>query len=570
MADADVDNSQPGPETEAPASADSMVSNFSATPSPAAAAAAGLAGTATPPPAPVPAAPNTAAGMPLNGRTGVPPTGAQPTQKHYGFFDRVLQLMGGGPQKTYGVNPDTGALEEGERMPGRGELAKHVMAGLLTGLAAGAQQRGPGAGLRAVGAGAEASMSLAEAQDQQKRVQAQKDYENQQAGQLRKFQIQRYNFEELMALRQANRQDQEAFDTHMKSQMELTNWLDQQGAQRVPVLVDGKDVNLGDVPENDAPLMKAYTAGQIKPAANSHLLLTTTRTDDGKMVHHVFNAPNDMMNAQMPVADDIRKFYSLPDSSKQMPLRQQLNLTANMQKTRSNDINNQLKQEQVKTQKTEQAKNQAEAGKTTAETNLVNQELNAGNDPFGVPVGRTPEGQTLTPKDREARQKSFNKDYVQPLSVLQKTTMEFQRINSNPNQTGAEKVTALLNAVGISGDPLKGKGFRINNDIIGEHARARNVWEGAVQKLNTITGSGGPITSKQIADYTAVAQGVVHDAYVTAAQEARRQGLPVDFLPKATQASQPIDAMTAKIYLDAAGGNKDAARKAASAAGWSF
>jgi hypothetical protein len=189
-------------------------------------------------------------------------------------------------------------------------------------------------------------------------------------------------------------------------------------------------------------------------------------------------------------------------------------------------------------------------------------------DPFGVKIGVDANGRPLDRKELDASQKSFNKDFVTPLTVLQKTTMEFQRINDNPNQTGAEKVTALLNAVGISGDPLKGKGFRISNDIINEHAQARNVWESGVQKLNRIAGSGGPITSQQIKDYTSVAEGVVHDAYVTAAQEARRQGLPVDFLPKATSQNQVPDKLTAKIYLDSASGNVDAAHKALLAAGY--
>jgi len=189
-------------------------------------------------------------------------------------------------------------------------------------------------------------------------------------------------------------------------------------------------------------------------------------------------------------------------------------------------------------------------------------------DSFGNPIAVTPEGTRLSPKEYTSRSDKFAKDYVQPLGVLQKTTMEFNRINNNPNQTGAEKVTALLNAVGISGDPLKGKGFRISSQIINEHAEARNIWESGVQKLNTIAGSGGPITSKQIADYTAVAEGVVHDAYVTAAQEARRQGLPVNFLPKPTQQGQVPDKLTAQIYLDSEAGNIDAAHKALLAAGY--
>lgn len=212
------------------------------------------------------------------------------------------------------------------------------------------------------------------------------------------------------------------------------------------------------------------------------------------------------------------------------------------------------------------------AAKAGAEQTARNQADQAAmgqlTDPFGNQIAVTADGQRLGVKEYNSRADKFSKEYVQPLMVLQKTTMEFQRINSNPNQTGAEKVTALLNAVGISGDPLKGKGFRITNDIIKEHASSRNIWEGAVQKLNTVFGSGGPITSKQIADYTAVAEGVVHDAYVTAAQEALRQGLPVNFLPKATAQGQRADNLTIKIYLDSAGGDSQSAVKAMTAAGW--
>lgn len=189
-------------------------------------------------------------------------------------------------------------------------------------------------------------------------------------------------------------------------------------------------------------------------------------------------------------------------------------------------------------------------------------------DPFGVKIGTTATGQVLSRKEIDGAQKTFAKDYIEPLSVLAKTNSEFQRIDSNPNQTGAEKVTALLNAVGISFDPLKGKGARINQATIEEHTQARNIWQSAIQKLNRIFGSGGPITSQQISDYRAVAEGVVHDAYVTAAQEARRQGLAVDFLPKPTGQNQLADSLTLRIYADAAGGDLQKAHRALMAAGW--
>jgi hypothetical protein len=216
---------------------------------------------------------------------------------------------------------------------------------------------------------------------------------------------------------------------------------------------------------------------------------------------------------------------------------------------------------------------QAELAHTQAETAKLKQDVanstpGTVSDAFGVKVGITPEGQALTNKEYISRTDKFSKDYVQPLNKLAKTNMEFDRINNDPNQTGAEKVTALLAAVGISGDALKGQGFRISTDVINEHAEARNAYQTFVQKWNKVAGSGGPITAKQISDYTDIARGVVHDAYVNAAQEARRQGVAVNFLPRPTTQGQVVDKATAQIYLDAASGNVESAHNALTAAGY--
>jgi hypothetical protein len=189
---------------------------------------------------------------------------------------------------------------------------------------------------------------------------------------------------------------------------------------------------------------------------------------------------------------------------------------------------------------------------------------NRGTDIFGASLG----GPGVDNKEYNRRYDSFGKTYIQPLTKLEKTDSEFSRILSSKNMTGAQKVTALLSAVGISGDPLKGAGFRISQQIIDEHAGSRNIWEAAVQRANQIIGSGGPITEKQVRDYANIARDVVHDARVSAANEAHRQGLPVDFLPKGH--GKTIDPDTAKLYYDAAGGDKEAARKAAQASGWVF
>jgi hypothetical protein len=175
---------------------------------------------------------------------------------------------------------------------------------------------------------------------------------------------------------------------------------------------------------------------------------------------------------------------------------------------------------------------------------------------FGTPIG----GPGIDRKEYNKRYDTFSKDYVMPLNRLKKTDMEFNRILNSSKMTGAEKVTALLSAVGISGEPLQGKGFRINQAVISEHAGARNIWESAVQRANQLVGTGGPITEKQVRDYESIARGVVHDAYVAAGAESIRQGLNPDFLPKGN--GKMPDQETARIYLDIAGGDRASAQKA--------
>lgn len=303
-----------------------------------------------------------------------------------------------------------------------------------------------------------------------------------------------------------------------------------------------------------------YAAVVYPDATNSQPLNLTYAGADGKPVSKTFAPGTINMKSwnQVQISEaskDVDHQFELHKQAQQEAFqRQQTAATQNAETNRSL-LGKAIDQGQASV-------NVGPGGKLTVTPN------SAKVDSFGMPIGVTPEGQPLPQKEYTSRNDKFGKDYVQPLNVLQKTTMEFDRINNNPNQTGAEKVTALLNAVGISGDPLKGKGFRISNDIINEHAEARNIWESGVQKLNKIAGTGGPITSQQIKDYTNVAEGVVHDAYVTAAQEARRQGLPVNFLPKPISQNQKANDLTLRIYADSAGGNVEAAHKALTAAGW--
>lgn len=188
-------------------------------------------------------------------------------------------------------------------------------------------------------------------------------------------------------------------------------------------------------------------------------------------------------------------------------------------------------------------------------------------DVFGNSVGAADD----TPKTLAAREKTFTKDYVDPLQKTEGTFSQFSRvlsdINAGKDLTGADSVVTLFNAIGISATPMKGMGFRINSNVIEEHANARGLGESLYQKLLKLQ-SGAVITPQQIRDYAMIAQSTRHDAYVNAANEAIRENLPVDFLPKGN--NKKLDPATAQIYRDVAGGDFQKAANAAAANGWKF
>ncbi len=158
----------------------------------------------------------------------------------------------------------------------------------------------------------------------------------------------------------------------------------------------------------------------------------------------------------------------------------------------------------------------------------------------------------LTPKEYEKRYDAFtkSKDY-QTLSTLKGSYQQFNdtlnHIAATGDMNGAESVVGLFNAIGISATPLAGKGFRINANTVEEHQEARGIDQAAYQKLLALK-NGDVITPQQLKDYANISAGVYYNSYVNAADEAHRQGLPVDFLPQG--GGQTLDPITARIYTD--------------------
>jgi hypothetical protein len=102
------------------------------------------------------------------------PVAAQPStaQRHAGVFQSIMETLAGPQTRKKVLNPNTGAIEDDPNQPrrSRGQLANSIVAGALTGLFAGAGERGPGAGMRGAAAGFQANTQrIQQAQEQANR-----------------------------------------------------------------------------------------------------------------------------------------------------------------------------------------------------------------------------------------------------------------------------------------------------------------------------------------------------------------------------------------------------------------
>ena len=151
-----------------------------------------------------------------------------------------------------------------------------------------------------------------------------------------------------------------------------------------------------------------------------------------------------------------------------------------------------------------------------------------------------------------------------------------KKIDSGQTFTGADSIVGLFNAIGISAEPLKGKGFRINNLTVAEHAGARGIRQAIEQKFGKLE-TGEIITPQQLKDYAGIAAAVRENKYVSLVNQMHNVGLNADAaLP--TGNGQKADPSTARIFLRLVGWNsgqatpqqKQAAQAAMQKKGWNF
>lgn len=173
-------------------------------------------------------------------------------------------------------------------------------------------------------------------------------------------------------------------------------------------------------------------------------------------------------------------------------------------------------------------------------------------------------------KEASKRFASFKKN-LDALSQTDQTYRQFQDGLAAINRgdwNGAQSVVDLFSAIGLSAAPLAGRGFRVNQNVIAEHEHARG-WQGELQAKLLGAQTGAIITPQQLQQYAGIAQQARQNQYISLANEFHNAGLNADAaLP--TGNGQRLDPDDAKIFLALTGGNKDRARQAAIAKGWSF
>lgn len=100
--------------------------------------------------------------------------GVKDVKPHH-VFQSIMETLAG-PQYKYSINPNTGEMEKVPVQRSKSTLANSIVAGALTGLFAGAGERGPGAFTRGIGKGGQASVAMHQNMDQSAQNMAKDEY----------------------------------------------------------------------------------------------------------------------------------------------------------------------------------------------------------------------------------------------------------------------------------------------------------------------------------------------------------------------------------------------------------
>lgn len=220
-------------------------------------------------------------------------------------------------------------------------------------------------------------------------------------------------------------------------------------------------------------------------------------------------------------------------------------------------------------------KDRAQAAEASASAAALNSNMQSGV--FGDKNVDPVSGQALTAQEGNKRFDSFNEKTLQPLQTS--TEKSWQMAESAYDEykaadgklpTGAQSMLLLSQHLSTTFGNVKGS--RVTRDMIQEHLHARGVSDSALVAVQKLT-NGDQLSPGQWKAFTGLISQSRQFGYEAAIDQARALGIGKtipSFLPKPQKPAEELDSGTAQIYLYAAGGNKDAARLAATQAGWRF
>jgi len=179
---------------------------------------------------------------------------------------KVLEILGGGRQYKYEVNPETGAMSKTD-VTDKAGLVKGLLAHAIVGAFAGSQERGPGATMRAFGAGGNAAMTATSEAEARQKSEAIQNAKNQQETQLNKAHIMNMNSETAHNLRNAEKLQGEILD----------DAVDRDSAQlaQIKELGDSSSIVAENVPQHEA--LAGMQKGTYK--ATNQLFLMSGKTE---------------------------------------------------------------------------------------------------------------------------------------------------------------------------------------------------------------------------------------------------------------------------------------------------
>lgn len=186
-------------------------------------------------------------------------------------------------------------------------------------------------------------------------------------------------------------------------------------------------------------------------------------------------------------------------------------------------------------------------------------------------TGFTPAAPPGGVKEYNKRLDSFKKN-VDQVAQTEGTYQQFNDvlndINAGKDMTGAESVVALFNAIGISVEPLRGKGMRIQQSVVQDHQNARSFGQDLYQKWLSLK-KGDIITPQQVRDYASIASNVRTNEYTNLINQMHADGVSADPVIKMVQGNgKKADDGTIKIFLQAVNGNGQKAAELLHQQGW--